>query len=92
MSLALSRVESCLKIKARASDCLMASLKISNMRIWRHGVSLISLFPFLQQSQNGGEPFGNQLPGGKESTCNVGDLGLIPGLRRSAREGNDNPL
>ena len=29
---------------------------------------------------------------GKESTCNVGDLGLIPGLRRSAREGNDNPL
>ena len=63
MSLALSRVESCLKIKARTSDCLMASLKISNTRIWRHDVSLISLFPFLQQNQNGGEPFGNQLPG-----------------------------
>ena len=26
-------------------------------------------------------------PAGKESTCNVGDLGLIPGLRRSSGEG-----
>ena len=26
-------------------------------------------------------------PAGKESTCNVGDLGLIPGLRRSPGEG-----
>ena len=25
-------------------------------------------------------------------TCNVGDLGLIPGLGRSLGEGNDNPL
>ena len=25
---------------------------------------------------------------GKESACNAGDLGLIPGLRRSPREGN----
>ena len=29
---------------------------------------------------------------GKESTCNVGDLGLIPGLGKSPREGNGNPL
>ena len=29
---------------------------------------------------------------GKESTCNVGDLGLIPGLGRSPREGNSYPL
>ena len=29
---------------------------------------------------------------GKESTCNVGDLGLIPGLGRSPREGNGYPL
>ena len=28
---------------------------------------------------------------GKESTCNAGDLGLIPGLGRSG-EGNGNPL
>ena len=34
-------------------------------------------------------------PGGsdsKESTCNAGDLGSIPGSRRSAGEGNGNPL
>ena len=29
---------------------------------------------------------------GKESTCNTGDLGLIPGLRRSAGEGIGYPL
>ena len=29
---------------------------------------------------------------GKESTCNVGDLGLIPGLRRSPGGGHGNPL
>jgi len=29
---------------------------------------------------------------GKESACSVGDLGSIPGLRRSPGEGNDNPL
>ena len=29
---------------------------------------------------------------GKEFACNVGDLGSIPGLRRSPREGNGNPL
>ena len=29
---------------------------------------------------------------GKESACNVGDLGSIPGLGRSPGEGNGNPL
>jgi len=29
---------------------------------------------------------------GKESVCNVGDLGLIPGLGRSPGEGNGYPL
>ena len=29
---------------------------------------------------------------GKESVCNAGGLGLIPGLGRSAGEGNGNPL
>ena len=35
------------------------------------------------------------LPGGsdgKESACNVGDLGLIPGLGRSPGGGHDNSL
>ena len=34
-------------------------------------------------------------PGGsdsKESTCNAGDLGSVPGLGRSTGEGNGNPL
>lgn len=29
---------------------------------------------------------------GKESTCNVGDLGWIPGMGRSPGEGNRYPL
>jgi len=29
---------------------------------------------------------------GKESACNVGDQGHIPGLGRSSGEGNGNPL
>ena len=29
---------------------------------------------------------------GKECTCNAGDMGLIPGLRRSPRGGNGNLL
>ena len=28
----------------------------------------------------------------KESTCSAGDVSSIPGLRRSPREGNSNPL
>ena len=31
-------------------------------------------------------------PDGKESACNVGDLGLIPGLGRSLGGGHGNPL
>ena len=36
-----------------------------------------------------------RFPGGsvsKESACNAGDQGSIPGLGRSSGEGNDNPL
>ena len=29
---------------------------------------------------------------GKESACNAGDMGSIPGSGRSPGEGNDNPL
>ena len=36
-----------------------------------------------------GSPGGLQ---GKESACNSGDPGLIPGLGRSPGEGNGNPL
>ena len=36
-----------------------------------------------------GFPYGSA---GKESACNTGDLGSIPGLGRSPGEGNGNPL
>ena len=36
-----------------------------------------------------GSPGGSE---GKASACNVGDLGLIPGLGRSSGEGKGNPL
>ena len=46
--------------------------------------------------QNDIEYFGNQgFPcgsGGKESACNAGDLGSVPGLGRSPGEGNGYPL
>ena len=40
-------------------------------------------------------PYPFPIPGGsdgKESACNVGDLGSIPGSERSPGEGNGNPL
>ena len=36
--------------------------------------------------------FRNDSSAGKESTCNAGDLGLIPGSGRSTREGIGYPL
>ena len=44
---------------------------------------------------NCGGSDGKEFPGGsdtKESTCNSGDPGLIPGLGRSTGEGNGNTL
>ena len=35
---------------------------------------------------------GNRGSAGKESTCNAGDLGSVPGLRRSPGEGKGYPL
>ena len=34
----------------------------------------------------------SQVISGKESACNAGDMGLIPGLGRSPRGGNGDPL
>ena len=47
------------------------------------------LHPFLEGHNFGGVPGGSA---GKESACNTGDLGLIPGLGRSPGEGNGYPL
>ena len=46
----------------------------------------ILIFPVLE---HGGFPYGSA---GKESTCNAGDRGLIPGMGRSPREGKGYPL
>ena len=49
----------------------------------------ISLQHLLLQPHNEGFPGGSD---GKESACNAGDPGSIPGLGRSPGEGNGNPL
>ena len=51
----------------------------------RQEVVLVSL-PY---SPSWGFPYSSV---GKESACNAGDPGLIPGLERSPGEGNGNPL
>ena len=43
----------------------------------------------IKKNQDHGFPCGSA---DKESTCNVGDLGLIPGLGRSLGEGKGYPL
>ena len=56
----------------------------------RLGMSLSSLTHYLINV-----PYSTGFPGcssGKESTCNVRDLGLIPGLGRFPREGKGYPL
>ena len=56
-------------------------------------LAILSLLPFHVNLRGGGNLRG--LPGGsdsKESTCNAGDLGSIPGLGRSPRGGHGNPL
>ena len=57
----------------------------------------VSLFHFLRPDlkTRGAYIMAMGFPGGsagKESTCNVGGLGLIPGLGRSPGEGNGYPL
>ena len=48
-----------------------------------------------QRVRHDSETFTHSFTGGsdsKESACNVGDLGLIPGSGRSSGRGHDNPL
>ena len=50
------------------------------------GIELRS--PAMQADSLSSEPPGKVGSDGKESSCNVGELGLIPGLGRSPGEGN----
>lgn len=73
MSLALSRVESCLKIKARVSLIVwMASLKTSNTMSLETGHLLFNLFSFLQQNRNGG--FRESTPWDDSRCCRAGGI------------------
>ena len=62
-----------------------------------HGISWFCITISLQYSQSdrNWNAFFKGFPGGldgKASACNVGGPGSIPGLERSPREGNNNPL
>ena len=51
--------------------------------------NLCSFSPYKKEKKLRGFPGGSA---GKESTCNAGDLGLIPGVGRSPGEGKSYPL
>ena len=70
------------KQSKKTIQSLQMSPRMANLR---QGNVLISL-PY---SPSWGFPYSSV---GKESACNAGDLGLIPGLGRSPGEGNGNPL
>ena len=59
--------------------------RFSPTTVEQPGRSSRSYFRFVSAVSPGGS-------GGKESAWNVGDLGLIPGSRRSPGAGNGNPL
>ena len=52
--------------------------------VLQEAITIVNVF-----APNWGFPCGSD---GKESVCNVGDLGLIPGLGRSPGGGHGNPL
>ena len=52
------------------------------------GFPYVYLYSFLHFEKDTGFPSDSH---SKESACNVGDLGSIPGLGRSLGEGNGNP-
>ena len=54
-----------------------------------YSVHTYSIFPIFKIGFHPGFPAGSD---GKESACNPGDLGSIPGSRRAPGEGNRNPL
>ena len=78
------------------SDMSLSKLQemVKNREAWRaavHGVAESDTTEWLNWTELNwmGFPGGSV---GKESACNEGDLGPIPGLGRSPGEGNSNPL
>ena len=71
------------------ANSLLLLLSVSeglSMMLWQAQGSFEKLQVFIG---NLGFPYSSV---GKESACNAGDLGLIPGLGKSPGEGNVNPL
>ena len=71
--------------KAKHEDVKKKKRGYQNHKMWGKRVKSIGFFFF----------FKNGFPGdsaGKESICNAGDLGSIPGLGRMPGEGNGYPL
>ena len=59
------------------------------------GMATDSSILALPAKKKGSKKYFGDFPGGsdgKASTCNAGDLGLIPGSGKSPGEGNGNPL
>ena len=61
-------------------DCSMPGLPVHHQHLWFIILVNINTWTSFRGSD------------GKESACNAGDLGSIPGLGRSPGEGNGNPL
>ena len=79
----------------------MFSCKVVSDSPWTIALQAALSMGFPKQKYWSGLPFppwftsNEGFPGGsadKESACNAGDLGSIPGLGRSPGEGNGNPL
>ena len=62
------------------------------MKISLHSILIQMTKPLVHELGNWGSSLGFGDSGGKESSCNAGDLGSIPGLGRSPGEGNSYPL
>ena len=81
---------SCLYILDINPSLVISLTNISSDSACCHvSLSALSVISFAVHKLLEGFPGGSA---GKESTCNVGDLGSIPGLGRSPREGNGYPL
>ena len=75
---------------------MLDNIKSYRLEIYSYGLCLkyhfiLRIYSYENKKFNvhQGSPGGSA---GKESTCNVGDLALIPGLGRSPGEGKDYPL
>ena len=81
--------------KKQNSKYVWCDTVYKSLKTWHNWIVLKTREQFLESWESsylwekGGFPSSSA---GKKSTCNAGDLGLIPGLRRPPGEGKDHPL